>query len=251
MKHRRVVVPHHGGPKVLQVIEEDLPEPRAGEVRVKVEAAGVSAYDLMFRRSRLLPGTPKVPFTLGEDVVGIVDKLGEGVSGFELGERVAGGTFSLGVGGGYTEFLCMAASEWVPVPPGVDPAEAVCLVVNYVTAHVMLHRAADVQRGERILVQGAAGAWERPCSNSAGSPASRCTAQHRGTTTSSSGLSGGRPSTITTRISSSGYAISLGVAWTSSSIPSAGRSSSGVPIVPCAGAGGWSGSAWQRRRGRA
>jgi len=157
MKHRRIVVTRHGGPDVLQVMKEDLPEPKPGEVRVKVEAAGVSAYDLMFRRSRALPGTPKVPFTLGEDVVGVVDKLGEGVSGFEPGQRVAGGTFSLGVGGGYAEFLCMTASEWVPVPPGVDPVEAVCLVVNYCTAHTMLHHAAKVKEGERILVHGAAG----------------------------------------------------------------------------------------------
>jgi len=157
MKHHRVVVSRHGGPEVLQVVEEDLPEPKAGEVRVKVEAAGVSAYDLMFRRSGLLPGTPRVPFTLGEDVVGVVDKLGEGASGVEPGQRVAGGTFSLGVGGGYAEFLCMAAGAWVPVPAGLDPAEACCLVVNYVTAHVMLHRAARVQQGERVLIHGAAG----------------------------------------------------------------------------------------------
>ncbi len=157
MKHHRVIVPRHGGPDVLQVVEEDLPEPRAGEVRVKVLAAGVSAYDLMFRRSGSLPGTPRVPFTLGEDVVGVVDKLGEEVSTVEPGQSVAGGTFCLGVGGGYTEFVCLPASELVPVPSGVDPAEAVCLVVNYVTAHLMLHRAANVQRGERILVHGAAG----------------------------------------------------------------------------------------------
>ena len=157
MKHHRVVVSRHGGPDVLQVIEEDRPEPQPGEVRVKVLAAGVSAYDLMFRRSGRLPGTPRVPFTPGEDIVGVVDKLGEGVSTVEPGQTVAGATFSLGVGGGYAEFICLPASEWVPVPVGVDPAEAVCLVVNYLTAHVMLHRAARVQHGERILVHGAAG----------------------------------------------------------------------------------------------
>jgi NADPH2:quinone reductase len=105
MKHHRVVVSRHGGPDVLQVVEEDLPEPRAGEVRVKVLAAGVSAYDLMFRRSGLLPGTPRVPFTLGVDVVGVVDKLGEEVSTVESGQRVAGATFSLGGLGGYAEFI--------------------------------------------------------------------------------------------------------------------------------------------------
>jgi NADPH:quinone reductase-like Zn-dependent oxidoreductase len=75
--HHRVVVPRRGGPEVLQVVEEELPQPRAGEVRVKLLAAGVSAYDLMVRSGRF-PGFPRVPFTPGVDIVGVVDKLGEG-----------------------------------------------------------------------------------------------------------------------------------------------------------------------------
>ncbi len=157
MKHHRVVVTRHGGPDVLQVVEEDLPEPRAGEVRVKVLSAGVSAFDLMFRRSGWLPGTPRVPFTLGEDVVGVVDKLGTGVSSLNPGQTVAGGTGFLGVGGGYAEYICLLDSELVPVPSGLDPAEAVCVVVNYLTAHQHLHQIARVRSGERILVHGAAG----------------------------------------------------------------------------------------------
>jgi NADPH2:quinone reductase len=157
MIHRRVVVERHGGPDVLQLLEEDLPEPGAGEARVKVLAAGVSAYDLMFRRSGLFPGTPKVPFTLGEDVVGIVDKLGEDASTVELGQMVAGATWSIGFGGGYAEYICLPASDLVVVPKGLDPAEAVCVVVNYLTAYMAMHRTASVQGGERILVQGAAG----------------------------------------------------------------------------------------------
>ena len=148
---------NHCGPDVKQNEEEDLPEPQDGEVRVKVLAAGVSAYDLMFRRSGIFPGTPRVPFTLGEDIVGLADKLGEGVTDIEVGQMVAGPTFSLGFGGGYTEYVCLPESELVPVPPGVDPAEAVCLVVNYLTAHMAMHRTAGVRSGERILVQGAAG----------------------------------------------------------------------------------------------
>jgi len=139
------------------MVEEDLPEPGPDEARVRVLAAGVSAFDLMFRKSGRLPGTPKVPFTLGEDVVGVVDETGERVSTLEQGQMVAGGTFSLGVGGGYTEYLCLAEHELVPVPEGVDSAEAVCLVVNYLTAHMVMHRSARVRGGERILVQGAAG----------------------------------------------------------------------------------------------
>jgi NADPH:quinone reductase-like Zn-dependent oxidoreductase len=152
-KHRRVVVTRHGGPEVLQVMEEDLPEPGAGEVRVKVLAAGISAYDLMLRRSGSLPGTPSVPYTPGEDIAGVVDKLGDGVTALERGQAVAG----YPRGGGYAEFVCVPAGELVPVPAGVDPAQAVCLVVNYLTAHMLLHPTAHVRRGERILVHGAAG----------------------------------------------------------------------------------------------
>ncbi|MEA2027207.1 MAG: zinc-binding dehydrogenase, partial [Chloroflexota bacterium] len=157
MRNHRVVVSRHGGPDVLQVVEEKPPEPAVGEVRVKVIAAGVSAFDLMYRRSGRLPGSPKVPFTLGEDIVGVVDVVGEDVSGLEPGQRVAGGTWALGLGGGYAEYVCLPADELVPVPDGVDPAEAVCLVANYLTAHMHLHRYADVHNGDRILIHGAAG----------------------------------------------------------------------------------------------
>ena len=156
-KNRRVVVTKHGGPDVLQMVEEELPEPQTGEIRVKVLAAGVSAYDLMFRSSGRLPGTPRVPFTLGTDVVGIADKLGEGVPAVEPGQMVAAATFCFDGLRGYTEHICLPASEVVPAPAGVDPVEAVCLVANYLTAHMALHGTAAVQAGERILVQGAAG----------------------------------------------------------------------------------------------
>ncbi len=157
MKHHRVVVSKHGGPEVLQVVEEELPEPGSGEVRVQVLAAGISAYDLMFRQSGRLPGTPKPPFTLGEDVVGVVNKVGEGVTAVFPGQLVAAATFVLGLGGGYTEYLCLPADELVPVPAGVDPIEAACLVVNYLTAHMAMHRVAQVRCGGRVLIHGAAG----------------------------------------------------------------------------------------------
>ena len=155
MKNHRVVVSQHGGPEVLQVREEDLPKPGDGEVRLTVLTAGVSGYDLMHRRSGRLPGTPKVPFTLGIDVVGTIDEIGPGVSGLELGARVAAGP--LEDFGGYSEFMCVSADLLVPVPDGVDSAEAVCVVVDYLTADVMLHQAAKVRNGESVLVQGAAG----------------------------------------------------------------------------------------------
>jgi NADPH:quinone reductase-like Zn-dependent oxidoreductase len=154
VRNHRVVVERRGGPDVLQVVEEEPPEPGLGEVRVKVLAAGVSAYDLMVR-SISFPGNPRVPFTPGEDIVGVVDKVGAGVSTVEPGQRVAGWTF--GDSGGYTELICRPTSELVPVPSGLDAAEAVALVVNYLTAHLYLHKTAGVRAGERILVHGAAG----------------------------------------------------------------------------------------------
>ncbi|MCP4083440.1 MAG: zinc-binding dehydrogenase [Actinomycetia bacterium] len=157
MKNHRVVVTEHGGPDVLQLVEEDPPEPGPSEVRIKVLAAGVSAFDLIYRRWAHLPGSPKLPFTLGEDVVGVVDQNGPRATVFEAGQMVAGGTWAFGVGGGYSEFLCLPESELVTVPAGVDPAEAACLVVNYLTAHEHLHHIAGARSGERLLVHGAAG----------------------------------------------------------------------------------------------
>jgi NADPH:quinone reductase-like Zn-dependent oxidoreductase len=111
----------------------------------------------MLRRSGRLIGGPRVPYSPGEDVAGLVDKPGQGASGLEVGQRVVGGTIALGGGGGYTESICLPADQVVPVPDGVDLAQAVCLVANYVTAHYVLHQTARVQRGERVLVHGAAG----------------------------------------------------------------------------------------------
>ena len=153
VQHRRVVVTRHGGPEVLQIVEEPVPPPGAGQVRVKSEAAGVSAMDLMIRRAGF-PGFPRVPFTPGVDVLGVVDEVGEDVSDVEPGQRVAA---LLGDKGGYAEYVCVPASETVTVPEELDAAEGVCLVANYLTAYTMLHRAAEVKTGGRILIHGAAG----------------------------------------------------------------------------------------------
>lgn len=154
MRNHRVIVPRRGGPDVLQVIEEDVPEPRSGEVRIRVLTAGVSAYDVMLRANRF-PGFPRLPYTPGADIVGVVDQLGADVTTVEAGQLIAAGP--LMKNGGYAEFICLPAAEVVPVPPGVDPAEAVCLVANYLTAHLAMHRVAGVHSGDRVLVHGAAG----------------------------------------------------------------------------------------------
>jgi NADPH:quinone reductase-like Zn-dependent oxidoreductase len=152
VKQTRIIVTHYGGPDALQVLEENCPEPKPGEVRVKVQAAGVALPDLMMREG-IHPETPPLPFTPGWDLVGVVDRLGDGVSGIEPGRIVA----ALPISGAYAEFVCLRQRELVPVPAGLDPAEAVSLILNYVTAYQMLHRSAKVRRGQRALIHGAAG----------------------------------------------------------------------------------------------
>ena len=150
----RIVVPRRGGPEVLQWVAMDMPEPGPGEVRVRVEAAGVSAYDVMLR-GHWFPGLPPMPYAPGEDFVGIVDKVGTRVSGLQVGQRVGGWTF--GNAGGYAEYLCRPAADLVAVPDALDPVTACALIVNYLTASLALHQASKVCEGEHLLVQGAGG----------------------------------------------------------------------------------------------
>jgi NADPH:quinone reductase len=152
VKHTRIIVNHYGGPEELRVIEEDCPEPKTGEVRVRVLAAGVSLPDILMREG-IHPETPKLPFTPGWDLVGEVDRLGDSVSGVKPGQIVA----ALPISGAYAEFVCLPQRELVPVPSGLDPAEAVSLILNYITAYQMLHRSAKVRPGQRALIHGAAG----------------------------------------------------------------------------------------------
>jgi len=152
MRNTRVIVTRYGGPEVLRVAEEECPEPKAGEVRVRVLAAGVSLPDLMAREG-VHPETPPVPFTPGWDLVGVVDRVGAGVSGLEPGQTVA----AMPISGAYAGYVCLPQRELVPVPSGLDAAEAVSLVLNYITAYQMLHRSARVRPGQRALIHGAAG----------------------------------------------------------------------------------------------
>jgi len=152
MHHKRVVVTRYGGPEVIAVIEEDIPAPKAGEVRVKVLAAGVGLPDVLAREG-VHPETPRVPYTPGWDLAGIVDQLGEGVTGLELGQTVA----AMPIHGCYAQYVCVQQRKLVPVPVGLDAAEVVAVVLNYITAYQMLHRSAKAHSGQRMLIHGAAG----------------------------------------------------------------------------------------------
>src|SRR5262245_50378118 len=120
MKQTRIIVTHYGGPDALRVVEEECPEPKKGEDRVRGLAARVALPDLMMREG-IHPETPPLPFTPGWDLVGVVDRVGPGVTGVEPSQFVA----ALPISGAYTEFICLPERELVPAPSGLDPAEAV------------------------------------------------------------------------------------------------------------------------------
>jgi NADPH:quinone reductase-like Zn-dependent oxidoreductase len=149
---KRVVVDSFGGPEVLRVVDDDVPRPAPGEVRVRVLAAGVSFTDAQLRAGTYL-GVPRPPFTPGYELVGVVDEVGPGCSRLQVGDRVA----ALTAYGAYAEYVCVPEAEAVEVPQDLDPAEVVGLVLTYGTAYQLLHRMAKVRSGESVLVHGAAG----------------------------------------------------------------------------------------------
>jgi len=154
-RNRVVRVRRFGGPEGLEVVDAPLPQAGRGEVRVRVLASAVEYTDMLIRR-HLYPQTAalRLPFVLGYDVVGEIVQLGDGVRGFQLGDRVADMT----VIGSNAAYRTLRADRLTRVPAGLDAAAAATLILSWMTAHQLLHRAARVQRGQRVLVQGAAGA---------------------------------------------------------------------------------------------
>src|SRR6478609_7159785 len=153
--NRAVEVTGFGGPETLRVVDAPLPIAGRGEVRVRMLASGLEYTDVLIRR-HLYAQTMflRPPFIPGYGVVGEIDQVGEGVSGFQAGDRVADMT----VVGSSATYRVLRADHLARVPSGVDPAEAATLVLSWTTAYQLLHRTARVQAGQRVLVQGAAGA---------------------------------------------------------------------------------------------
>jgi NADPH:quinone reductase len=150
--YRAMMVTKKGGPEVLQVVELPVEHPGAGQVLVRVRAAGVGSTDLLMIAGNYLYA-PKIPMVPGYEIAGVVEEIGAGVTGFEVGQRVA----ALTVYGGFAELILRNADEFIPIPDGVSDRDAAAVILNYVTAWQMIHRFAKVQPGETALVTGAAG----------------------------------------------------------------------------------------------
>jgi NADPH:quinone reductase-like Zn-dependent oxidoreductase len=150
--YRAVVLEGKGG--LDRLVVKDLPrvDPGPGEIRIRVRATGAGSTDITMRTS-FYPYRPPFPFSPGYEVVGEVDAIGEGVEGLSMGQRVC----ALTVHGGQAEYLVREADHFVPVPDGLDDADVVALILNYVTAYQMIHRAGKAKKGQSALVSGANG----------------------------------------------------------------------------------------------
>ncbi|MBB5153310.1 quinone oxidoreductase family protein [Saccharopolyspora phatthalungensis] len=146
-----IVVEQLGGPQELRIAERPTPRPGPGQIRVEVAAAGVNFMDTGARR--LGPAVGQVPFVPGVEGAGRVAELGEGVTEFAVGDRVAW----VYAYGSYAEELVLPATSAVPVPDGISDEVAASVMMQGITAHHFATEAAPVEPGHITLVHAAAG----------------------------------------------------------------------------------------------
>lgn len=143
-----------GGPEVLRCETLPVPQPAAGEVLVRILAAGVNYADVMRRAGEPYPVPTPLPFRAGSEFAGEVCLCGEGVDPSWLGRRVLGSDI---MGGGYAQYIAMPARSLLPWPDGLNAREAGTLLIQGTTAAVALRDAGDIRAGDRVLVLGATG----------------------------------------------------------------------------------------------
>jgi NADPH2:quinone reductase len=141
-----------GLPERLQLVELPLPDPKAGEVRIRVEAAGVNFPDALIVQKKYQL-QPPLPFTPGTEVAGTIDAVGADVKRLKPGDRV--GAF-VGLGG-FAEFVCAPAAMTAPLLPGISTETAAAFTLTYATSHHALFDRGQLKAGETLVVLGAGG----------------------------------------------------------------------------------------------
>lgn len=140
-----------GGPEVLKPAKRPIPQPAAGEVLIRVAAAGVNRPDVL-QRAGMYPPPPGAPDYPGLEVAGEIAALGSGVNRWKIGDRVC----ALVAGGGYATYCLAPAEQCLPVPAGMDMAEAAALPENWFTVWTNVADRGRLAAGESILVHGGA-----------------------------------------------------------------------------------------------
>ncbi|GJD89221.1 Quinone oxidoreductase 1 [Methylobacterium hispanicum] len=148
---KAIRVHEYGGPEVMAYEDVERREPGPGQIRVKLTAIGVNFIDIYFRSGAYKAA--QLPFTPGKEGAGTVDAVGEGVTGFKVGDRVA----TASAEGSYAEEMIVPAAGCVQIPEGVDDATAAAMMLKGLTAEYLLHRTYRVKAGDTILFHAAAG----------------------------------------------------------------------------------------------
>ena len=154
MTNKKAIIKEFGKPSVIQIETENIPEPKAGEARIKIEASTVSSTDIFIRKGIYPLLKQKPPFTLGYDFVGIVDKIANDITNVKVGDRVS----SIVMVGGNADYICSNASELSTIPKDIKAEEAACFSLSGISAYQMFTHFANVKQGQRILVHGGSGA---------------------------------------------------------------------------------------------
>jgi NADPH:quinone reductase-like Zn-dependent oxidoreductase len=149
---RRVEFTKAGSPSTIRVTEMTMPEPKQGQVRVKVAFAGINFADLLMRLGFYQP-RPPYPFTPGYEVSGTIDALGEGESHFTIGQRVVAAMST----GGQSSHVVVDIQRVLPLPEEISLEAAAAMPVTYLTAHHMLHHLGHLDENESVLIHGGAG----------------------------------------------------------------------------------------------
>jgi NADPH2:quinone reductase len=153
---RTVVIRAPGGPDAMEIVEQPLPSPAAGQIRIRTRAMGVSRPDVLIRKG-VYSWMPPLPASPGNELTGIVDAVGAGVEGLRAGDAVLLSARDLTVRGGcYTEAICVPASAVYALPAGADLDKAVVLP-TYLVAYAMLHDIGARPGARSVFISGAAG----------------------------------------------------------------------------------------------
>lgn len=148
----QVVITKAGSPSVLAIQEMDKPKPAPDEVLIEVHYAGINFADTLMRLGLYQP-RPPFPFTPGYELSGVIEAIGNDVTGFEVGQRVVAAMRN----GGQSSHVTAPISRVIPIPDNIGLDEAAAMPVTYLTAHHMLHHLGHLEQGQSVLIHGGAG----------------------------------------------------------------------------------------------
>lgn len=145
-----VIIYKFGGVEVLKYEETEKPQPKDDEVLVKISSIGVNFHDI-YSRSGLYPS--QLPFTIGKEASGVVEKIGSKVKKFKVGDRVV----SASINGSYAEYASILEKELVSIPQRVDERTACAILLQGMTAHYLTKSTYKIKKGDKVLIHAAAG----------------------------------------------------------------------------------------------